>query len=65
MGEYAEEFGGEDPLQPQIRGFLDDAIGRCAELKDALEDYIGPWELPDDLGEALVLTRKLAERALR
>jgi hypothetical protein len=56
---------GGDPLQPQIRGFLDDALARCVTLRDALQEYAGAWELPDDLGEALVLTRKLAERVLR
>jgi hypothetical protein len=65
LAEYAEEFHGEDPLKPQVRGFLDDALARCVSLKDELAEYAGAWELPDDLGEALVLTQKLAERALR
>ena len=65
VGEFAEEFDGEDPLQPQIRGFLDDALARIVALKDDLADYIGAWELPDDPGEALALTRKLAAQALR
>jgi hypothetical protein len=65
IAEFAEEFGGEDPLKPPLRAFLDDALSRCVALKDDLQEYVGVWELPDDLGEALVLTRKLAERASR
>ena len=64
LAEYTEEFHGEDPLKPQIRQFLDDALARCVALKNELQEYVGAWELPDDLGEALALTRKLGERVL-
>lgn len=64
LAECAEEFDGEDPLKPQLRAYLDDALKRTEACKDELLEYIGDWELPDDLGEALALTRKLGERAL-
>lgn len=64
LAEYGEEFRGEDPLKPPLREFLDDALARCIALKDDLQEYAGAWELPDDPGDALTLTRKLAERVL-
>lgn len=65
VAEYAEEFHGEDPLRPQIREHLDDALRRIEVTKDELLEYIGEWELPDVPGEALTATRRLAQRVLR
>jgi hypothetical protein len=64
VGEVAEDLG-DDPLRPAIRACLDDALGRCRELAQELKEYVGPWELPSDIEEALALTRTLVERAVR
>jgi hypothetical protein len=64
VDECAEDLG-DDPLRPQIREALDDAIARSRTLEGELRAYIGTWNLPDDLGDAMRLTRKLVERALK
>jgi hypothetical protein len=51
------EVLGDDPLRRAIRACLHDAVGRCRELAQELKEYVGPWELPSDIEEALGLTR--------
>jgi hypothetical protein len=65
VGEYSEEFGGEDPSRPQCREHLDTALGRWKRLRDELVEYIGEWSLPEDLADAPAMLEKLAERVVR
>jgi hypothetical protein len=64
VGEVADDLG-DDPLRPAIRECLDDALGRCGELRDELVSHVGAWELPSDIEETLALTRTVLERAVR
>jgi hypothetical protein len=52
-------------LRPPLREKLDDALGRCRELRDEMVPHIGAWELPSDSDETVALTRTVLERAMR
>ena len=59
--EVAEEFGGEEPLQPDVRELLDGCLANCKELRDRMADYV-EIELPESAEEDLALVRKLIEK---
>ena len=59
--EVAEEFGGEEPLQPDVRELLDGCLANCKELRDRMADYV-EIELPESADEDLALVRKLIEK---
>ena len=37
--EVADEFGGEDPLQPEVRALIDECRRSCTELRDDVAKY--------------------------
>jgi hypothetical protein len=62
--DYAADFGGEDPLRPQLRELLSAAKDGVEALAPTLQSYVGAWELPNDFGDALGLVRELEQRVL-
>jgi len=58
VDEVAEEFGGEDPLQPDEREALRDARVRLEELIKELGERLGPLELAAPPDELLATLRK-------
>jgi hypothetical protein len=62
--EVAEEFGGEDPLRPDVRALIDECLRSCRTLRDDVAAYV-EIELPepseDDVAQVRKLIEKLAE----
>jgi hypothetical protein len=56
--EVAEEFDGEDPLQPDVRALLDGCLASCRELRDEMADYV-EIELPEPAEEDIEQVRAL------
>ena len=58
VAELAEEFGGEDPLQPAERDALRNARVRLEKLIENLKERLGPLEIGDPPGELLNSLRR-------
>jgi len=58
VAELAEEFGGEDPLQPAERDALRNARVRLEKLIEDLKERLGPLEIGDPPGELLNSLRR-------
>lgn len=62
--EVAEEFGGEDPMQPDVRELINDCLRSCTRLRDDVSAYV-EIELPepadDDIAQVRGLLDKLVE----
>jgi hypothetical protein len=48
-----------DPLRPAARERLNDALGGCLAVHEALVRFIGAWDLPVDHSDALGLLREV------
>jgi hypothetical protein len=60
LAEVAEEFDGEDPLQPDVRALLDGCLASCTTLRDQVADYVAV-ELPEPAEKDIALVRRLIE----
>jgi hypothetical protein len=45
---FSEKIGGEDPLRPEARQMLDDAVKIVTDVLLELGRWVGPVDLPDD-----------------
>jgi hypothetical protein len=61
--EVAEEFGGEDPLQTDVRDLLDGCVASCKELRDRMADYV-EVELPEPTEDDVAQVRRLIEKVV-
>jgi hypothetical protein len=59
--EVADEFGGEDPLQPDTREMIDDCRRSCEKLRDDVTAYVA-IELPEPTEGDVALVRVLIEK---
>jgi hypothetical protein len=59
--EVAEEFGGEDPLQSDVREILEGCLRSCATLRDDMAAYV-EIELAEPIEDDVTLVRKLIEK---
>jgi hypothetical protein len=60
LAEVAEEFGGEDPLQPDVRALIDGCLATCTTLRDQVADYV-EIELAEPAEEDISPVRALIE----
>jgi len=64
VGEVAEEFGGEDPLKPEVRALLDGCLASCTGLRGQMADFV-EIELPepaeDDVEQVRAFIEKMSE----
>jgi hypothetical protein len=58
--EVAEEFGGEDPLQPDVQALFDGCLGSCTELRDEIADH-GEIELPEPADELRAMVQHVID----
>ena len=61
--EVAEEFGGEDPLQPDTRAMIDDCLRSCTRIRDDVKPY-AEIELAEPTEEDVALVRLVIEKAV-
>jgi hypothetical protein len=59
--EVAEEFGGEDPLQPDVREVLDGCLRSCETLRDDVKPYV-EIDLAEPSDDDVALVRKFIEK---
>jgi hypothetical protein len=63
--EVAEEFDGEDPMQPDVRAILDGCLGSCRDLRDEMAAFAA-IELPepseDDVAQVRLLIEQVVEK---
>ena len=59
LDEVAEEFGGEDVLKPRLRQDLEETKQKALDLHTAVQDWAGPFELPEPDAEAVEQIRGL------
>jgi hypothetical protein len=64
VAEFAEEFDGEDPLKPDLRQYLDDALLNTEVCSKHFARFVDGWAPPDDYDEVLLTVRKLADLVL-
>lgn len=65
VGEFKEEFGGEDPLIPELRSIVDKALEDLSRIHEAVTElgFEATEEEPDD--ELIEHVRSLAHRELK
>ncbi len=61
LAEAAEEFDGEDPLLPKLRGVLDGVQKELEDLHEQAKRDIEPLELPEPDEEVLARVRSLVQ----
>jgi hypothetical protein len=59
--EVAEEFGGEDPLRPDVRELIDECLRSCTTLRDEVAAYV-EIELPEPREDDVAQVRRLIEK---
>jgi hypothetical protein len=62
--EARDEFDGEDPLEPEVRGQLDASKATLLEVHAAFSVYVGGIELPEPADLEVALVRNLIEKAI-
>jgi hypothetical protein len=65
LAEMTEAFGGEDVLHPSVRGHVDEAREGLIELREKLQTYTGPFELPEPDDETRRLVQRIVENEVR
>ena len=63
--EVASEFGGEDPLAPDLRDTLDKTWNKLDEARTEVQSFVGELGMPDPTEETLEAVRGILERAER
>jgi hypothetical protein len=61
--EVAEEFGGEDPLQPDTRAMIDDCLRWCTKIRDDVKPYV-EIALSEPSDDDVAQVRKLIEKVV-
>jgi hypothetical protein len=61
LAQAAEEFDGEDPLLPELRGVLDGVQKELEDLHEQAKREIEPLELPEPDEEVLARVRSLVQ----
>ena len=61
---FTAEFDGEDVLYPTVRERLDSTKQSLLDLHTQLQEYTGPFELPEPNDEVRGLIRRIVEREL-
>ncbi len=61
--EVAEEFDGEEPLQPDVRAMLTDCLDSCTRIRDAVSDYV-EIRLSDATDEDVGVVRQLIAKVV-
>jgi len=61
LGEFAEDFYGEDPALPELPEIVDDTGSQLQRLRPLAEVYAGPFELPEPSGELVDELREAME----
>ena len=56
-----EEFDGEDVLRPLLRQDIEEAKQKALEIHTTIQEWTGPFELPDADTEAVRETKELIE----
>ena len=62
LDEVAEEFEGDDVLKPALREEIEAAKIKALDIHTAIQDWTGPFELPEADQDAVKQTRDLVER---
>jgi len=65
IDEITEAFDGEDVLRDSTRGYLEEAKGTLAGLREDLQAYTGPFELPDPDDEVRATVARIVEQEVR
>jgi len=63
VAEVASEFGGEDPLVPDLRDTLDKTRHRLEDVRREVQGYVGEIEMPDPGEDELEMVRGVLEHA--
>jgi hypothetical protein len=63
LEEVAEKFDGEDPARPQDRQAITEGKQELKELHEQVQQYAGPFELPDPGEEEIGMLREAVQRA--
>ena len=57
-----DEFGGEDVLKPITWEALDKTHQKALSIHELIQDWTGPFELPDAAAEDVKQTRELIDK---
>jgi hypothetical protein len=60
-----EEFDGEDVLHARVRGQLDDTKAMLVELHEQLQEYTGPFELPEPDEDIRDIVQKIVDNEVK
>jgi hypothetical protein len=60
-----EEFDGEDVLRLRVRGHLDETKAMLIDLHEQLEEYTGPFELPDPDEDIRAIVQKIVDNEVK
>ncbi len=56
-----EEYGGEDVLHARVRGNLDEAKALLLDLHEELQEYTGPFDLPEPDEETRAIVQRIVD----
>jgi hypothetical protein len=60
-----EEYGGEDVLHARVRGHLDEAKAMLLALHGELQEYTGPFDLPDPDEEIRSIVQRIVDNDVK
>ncbi len=60
-----EEYGGEDVLHARVRGHLDDTKAMLIDLHEQLQEYTGPFELPEPDEEIRAIVQRIVDNDVK
>ena len=60
-----EEYGGEDVLHARVRGNLDEAKAMLVDLHEQLQEYTGPFDLPDPDEETRAIVQRIVDNEVK
>jgi hypothetical protein len=60
-----EEFDGEDVLNARVRGHLDETKATLIDLREQLQEYTGPFELPEPDEDTRAIVQRIVDNEVK
>ena len=60
-----EEYAGEDVLHTRVRGHLDETKAMLVDLHEQLQEYTGPFELPEPDEETRATIQRIVDNEVK
>jgi hypothetical protein len=64
LDEMSDEFAGEDVLHPTVRVRFDEAKALLTELHEKVQEYTGPFDLPEPDDDLMQSVERIVEREI-